>query len=769
MPPPRLPPRQEIFVNREGPLARFAQAVAELPDQGARLLVFHGVGGQGKTALLRHIGGLAGREACYNHIRTGWLDLRTKPKSDPDLMPVWIRNAFAGAGVAFPAFDLGLALWWEASQRADAYPNLTNAWLSANKDDLAGIGQEAVQWIGSLVAESVGTLPLGTLLKRGGKWLIDIHRQRYLELARPYLQDLPSEPWQLTARLPWLLAQDLNHHLREHPTERFVLLVDEYEGLFTGAESDSAWRTNRFDKHMREVVTNVDGLLAVFGSRRLLPWKEDPDWQGDVVAGDCPLEGLKDSDAQNWLCQAGVTDPGLRAAMLEGAREEKRVDALVYPLLLDLQVEHWRSLTTKGRPYGPEDFRVEAESFQARCQELTQRLLRGYSEGLEGTLKRLSVANRFDRTAFEHAVRAFGTGLPLDRFETLTDLSFVSAGEDGWLTLHRAVADAIAATLSDAIRHETVEALLAHFKARAAVERSLDLNDTTVTALFEATHLRRQLGAQGYTTWLFPFSSKLYEAAYFSLDEQLWRDAQAFCEANLGANHRDTADSYHNIGANLINRGRYEEAEPYLRTGLELRKAVHGLFHPDVGQSYDMLATNLTYQGRYLRAKRTSCIAIEIFRYTLGPGKIETIDCYNNLASILDLQGRYGEAEPIFRDCLRDTKNTLGHFDQSTGKSYNNLGVNLYRQGKFKEAEWFHRQGLKIREHTLRPNHPSIANSYVNLALCLFNLGNLREAKDYFHRALAIVEQELEPEHPDTRLYRRNLEILEQKLRGEGG
>ena len=28
-------------------------------------------------------------------------------------------------------------------------------------------------------------------------------------------------------RLPWLLAQDLNHHRKEHPDECFLLLVDE--------------------------------------------------------------------------------------------------------------------------------------------------------------------------------------------------------------------------------------------------------------------------------------------------------------------------------------------------------------------------------------------------------------------------------------------------------------------------------------------------------------------------------------------------------------
>ena len=685
MPPPRLPPRQEIFVNREGPLARFDAAVETLPADSACLLVFHGVGGQGKTALLRHIHDRCRQDPGRSHLRVGMLDLHGRREIDPDLMPVRIRNAFAAAGVAFPAFDIGLAVWWEASQRVEAFPNLANAWLSANKDDLAGTAQETVQSLGELAWEEIGSLPGGSLLKRGAKWLIDKHRRRYLEQARPHLQDMPAEPWLMAERLPWLLAQDLNHHLSQHPTERFVLLTDEYESLFEGRDSDGRWRDNGFDRRMRAFIQETDGLLAVFGSRRLLPWGEDPDWRDDVAAGDCPLEGLKDPDAESWLTQAGVADPGLCTAMREGAREEKRAAALVYPLLLELQVAHWQSLTARGAAFGPEEFRVQAEGFEGRCHELTERLLRGYGESLAATLKRLSVANRFDRAAFERVVRQFQTGVPLDRFETLANLSLIAEAEAGWLTLHRAVADAIAETLSDAMRQETVETLLAHFEARATVERGLDVTDATVAALFEAAHLRRQLRAEGYTDWLFPLYDKLRENARYGACEQLWRDALTFCEEELGPEHPSTAASYNNVACNLDDQGRYGEAEPLYRRALDICERVLGPEHPSTA---------------------TSC---------------------NNVASNLNAQGRYGDAEPLYR------------------------------------------RALDLHERVLGPEHPSTATSCNNVAYNLFLHGRLAEAEPYLRRAVEIVERRLGPEHPTTRLYRQNLEVLEQRLRASGG
>ena len=56
MPPPRLAAASpDIFVNREKPLALINEAITEIPGESVRLLVFHGIGGQGKTALCRHV------------------------------------------------------------------------------------------------------------------------------------------------------------------------------------------------------------------------------------------------------------------------------------------------------------------------------------------------------------------------------------------------------------------------------------------------------------------------------------------------------------------------------------------------------------------------------------------------------------------------------------------------------------------------------------------------------------------------------------------
>ena len=46
---------RDIFVNRDGPIDTIERAVAGLNDADSTVLVFHGPGGQGKTALCRYV------------------------------------------------------------------------------------------------------------------------------------------------------------------------------------------------------------------------------------------------------------------------------------------------------------------------------------------------------------------------------------------------------------------------------------------------------------------------------------------------------------------------------------------------------------------------------------------------------------------------------------------------------------------------------------------------------------------------------------------
>ncbi len=332
MAPPRessLPAANKIFVDREAPQLIFEKAVFLIPHDRSIIRVFHGVGGQGKTALCRElIRKTAGSvDPSYAFLRRALLDLHGRPKTDPDLLLVWIRNAFADAGIILPCFDLALALMWQRTRIEEPFPVLTKPCFGRSTKAAKGVvgegateikhlldGEAATEFFGEAVAQIPG---IGFLVKSLGGWVIDKSKRVYLERTREPFQRLYKDgdlqpAHELSKLLPWMLAQDLNYHLSKNPTERFVLFVDEYERVFDQGGAGVGWAENPFDNHMRELIKETNGLLAVFFSRERLPWSSHPDWRDDLKGNQHLLNGLADKDADDFLKAVPITDASIR-------------------------------------------------------------------------------------------------------------------------------------------------------------------------------------------------------------------------------------------------------------------------------------------------------------------------------------------------------------------------------------------------------------------------------------------------------------------------
>ena len=696
---------QDIFVNRESPIETIEHAVAGIDGKDSTVLVFHGLGGQGKTALCRHIADrLPSSAKIGDRIkpRIAELDLHGHDKSDPDRLLARIRDGFVRAGVSCPAFDLAFAIAWEAYRPTEPFPRLEKMWLAKTPEYIGDAAVDVVQLSRELVEDTLGTIPLlGPLIKHGANWSVDRAKLEWLRRTREHLNRLYSDgelkkPHELSDLMPWMLAQDLNDHLSQHTEDRFVLLIDEYEGVFDQGGAGKQWEENRFDQAMRQVVAETNGLLAVFFSRERLPWEKHPDWKADLEGCHHSLEGLKDPDAERWLKKAGVTDTALRAAMIDGARESSHADALAYPLLLELQIEHWRAIEKRNDMPRPEDFTVDDPDFNARCRKILGRLLRDYGEAWEYTLERLSVADRFDKAAFDHVIDTFSTGLAKDAFGRLAELSFVSTHAAGFLTLHRAIRDVLRSSLDQKFRRETASKLLAHYEPRATPPSPKQIDESHHLALFEAAALRQQLGAKGFVSWLSRVVEPFRVIAQTRMGEIIWHNASDFLEENLGKNHLDTAASYTHLAYNINEQGRYTEAETLLRQALKIRKRLHGEDSPSMAESYNNLAQNLDAQGRHADAEPLHRKALDINVAESGENNRYTATIYNNLAFNLKNQGRYAEAEPLYCKALKICKQVLGENTPDTAGSYNNLASNLNAQGRYTEAMPLYHKGASI-------------------------------------------------------------------------
>ncbi|MER2253020.1 tetratricopeptide repeat protein [Methylorubrum podarium] len=773
MPPARfatLPPANRIFVDREEPQRIFEKAAFAIPADGVILRVFYGIGGQGKTALCRELMRKIGSDGdpSYGFLRRALLDLHGRPKTDPDLLLVWIRNGFAEAGIDLPAFDLALALTWEAARVEEPFPTLTKPWLGRATGTARNAVDEGGSWLGSdtakeLIGEAIGEIPgAGFVVRRLGNWVIDKAKRAYLDRTRESLKQLydgagalkPSH--ELSALLPWMLAQDLNHHLLQNPAERLVLLIDEYERVFEQGGAGARWIENPFDRHMRTLLKETNGLLAVFFSRERLPWDVDPDWREDLAGNQHLLGGLADADADAFLAAIPIDDVAIRQAIIDGARESTKTDAVVYPLMLDLQVEHWRNLSSKGKVL-PESFTVEAETFEARCIEMIERVLRDYGDPLQATIERLSVAQRFDRAAFACVVQKFGTAVPQDSFERIEAMSFVTRSSDGFLSLHNVVAGAVRSQISEEKRISSIEVLLEHYTARAQVGSNLTLTDAHVLALFEAAFLRRLQGSQGYVDWLCSLTNILQKSVHFAQATALWRDALALSEKDMGPDHPDTTLSLNRLANLLYAQGDYVGAKPLYQRALINHENVFGPDHPETAIAISNVASLLNAEGNYTRAAPLYERALAIQEKALPPNHPNTATTLNNLATALKAQDEFAKSRLLYQRALNICNISLGTEHQYTATSLNNLANLLTDLGEHAEAKLLYQRALVIYENTFGPNHPSTATALNNLAFLLRIQGDNAGAKPLYRRALAIRQAAFGPDHPETAISLNNL------------
>ena len=242
----------------------------------------------------------------------------------------------------------------------------------------------------------------------------------------------------------------------------------------------------------------------------------------------------------------------------------------------------------------------------------------------------------------------------------LLEVGLLMPEDDRRVTIHRLVAHYATERLADEqALNEVEQAVLnaAHkdnqsgFPARLQVweahlrhvtEQALRREDEREATL--ATNLGYHLSAIG-----------AYGAA-----EPLYARALGICEAQLGADHPDTASSLNNLAGLYESQGRYEAAEPLYERALGIREAQLGAEHPTTANSLNNLAYLYKRQGRYEAAEPLYERALGIYEAQLGADHPDMAQSLNNLAGLYASQGRYGEAEPLYARALGIMRARLG-------------------------------------------------------------------------------------------------------------
>ncbi|MFI7694199.1 ADP-ribosylglycohydrolase family protein [Nonomuraea sp. NPDC049655] len=502
----------DLFANRFE-LTRHVVSLINEDPPAERILYLHGLGGNGKSLLLRHL-----ETRCC--LRTNqWETVRNA--SDAELLEQLTEQ---GQQVPMARIDFGARPAGE-NRPQEAFSGLfmlkrqlSHYGIATPRFDFAAItylhklGFDIAHRVPELfprgeisiamdLADAVLTLPV----LRVGQQLFQLVNSRMDKLftRRRMQRRVPQEDAEqiltlvpepdLLHALPRLFAKDLNDAAGEHA--RIVLLFDTHEAFFGEAigDADSLIHADKLmrDEWLRCLLGHLDlgtGIVAIVAGRTRPPWSAAPVLPIPERYIDLRLVGhLTNADASQYLTLAGIDDRSMRAALVEYA---STAPDEVHPYFLGLCAD---VALAAGPRLTPGDFTTLVD----KERDLAHRLLQWTPAEAEYGILAVSACRAFTAETFRHLGQALD--FPCDRsaFSRLTAFSFIAplrggtASGSGAYTMHNILRRSLQNVRPSEVRRAH-ELLAQHYGGRKEFTAELDA----------AYHLNHLNPAQGVAAWV---------------------------------------------------------------------------------------------------------------------------------------------------------------------------------------------------------------------------------------------------------------------------
>jgi tetratricopeptide (TPR) repeat protein len=387
------------FTDREGHQTLFHRHLnaAEEPP----VLMFYGVGGAGKTWLLKKL-----RSQVPTDIPSAYLDFDVAAGGrrfvlDPATALQSIRQQLNAPA---PRFDLALA----ALRHKQGSAEETGLWIDVAAELLGTFVPGAGSVLKRLSSHALSRLK-GTALE---KFLASASgTQLAIELRAKTDQEIGNE-------LVYYLAADLRESLPVHLHQAVtcVLFLDTFESIGAGYQNEEHKRLQ--EKWIQDLVAEFSFALTVIAGQNRLAWDEaDPDWAAHLDQH--LVGGLSENDARDFMVKCEIETPELQNSILATAKESTGgYHCFSLGLCADI-VFNERKL---GREPVAETLHFNPQEWE----KLARRFLKSLASDAERRwIERLALTPRFDEAAARRAYSDNQSAAQDAAWESLHDYSFV--------------------------------------------------------------------------------------------------------------------------------------------------------------------------------------------------------------------------------------------------------------------------------------------------------------------------------------------------------
>jgi ADP-ribosylglycohydrolase/tetratricopeptide (TPR) repeat protein len=642
----------ELFFDRYDVIARFISLINDDPPP-RRVLYLHGLGGNGKSLLLRF---LAAR-CCVRLSPADWNRVR---RLSAEELPTALSTVAKAAQVPVARIDFGarpvgenrpqecFSALFMLKQQLARHHITTPRFDFAAVTYLHKMGFDLQRRLPELFPDSELGIALGLadafmpiqLLRVGqdmfdalDKRLDDVFTRRRVQRRLPKadaqeILSLAPEP-DLIYEMPRLFAADLHDAMGEKAHhQRLVLLFDTHEAFFGEAVADPHALVHADylmrDEWLRSLLGHLplqEGVVAVVAGRTRPPWASASVAAiPDAFVEAWPVGYLASGDAFAYLEKAGVGDDQLRLALVDYASAGP---GEVHPYFLGLCADVALAAQRRGGTLDPASF-AQSEELTGKELALARRLLVWVPPEVEYAILALGACRSFtyrtfrylgERLEFQHERSDFG------RLVAFSFISPITSGATGGHeqadelphTMHQLLRRSLGSARPDSVRraHQVLEQRYEELSA-----------DGDFTARLEQLYHAGQLDpAAAAAEWVTVMDQCLAAGRYDQCR------AMITLLADLPAGKADQARFTYRIARADIGLGRWAEAEALLAS------------LPTASAHATLLRAELAFcQGDFAQAEELATAALDQVSGPLRAGFLF------RLAEIELYRGRFGDA-----------------------------------------------------------------------------------------------------------------------------
>ena len=572
------------FVDREEFIQAFYNALETIKGKEAKILVYHGVAGIGKTRLRREISKIIEKYndsnrnfRIYNesnsnfHILCATVDFETEEYRQSDKFLEILRDQFQGEyGIKFHTFDFAHALYWKKvnpriplCKENDSEDNIFTHLLDIG-DDLSNIG-------GIFNPVNV-SIKMAKLIKR----LPASYREWELKNRNEISRLISMEAAEIRRQLYLYWTYDLREYLQRN-SESAVIFIDSYEALW-GNDRSLASLSSKDEWLRKEIQTLLSSsCLWILCGQESPRWAEDSNtekaiWGNSIERHE--IKGLPEEHARNLLKHSDVLENYIQTAIISGSEG--------MPYYLDLSIDLYRIIKKIREP--------EQGDFAKVPPDIFKRFIKYLDEPKEAAIKVLSVPRFWNREIFNVLIKEF-TSYPQNEMSRIHNFSFINKDEieDNKCSMHQLMRKSWQEYQENEKNEEQDHRKSVHeFMLSYYVNKLENLDIKKITrehkvALIEAFyHAKESLEAEDLLNWFITVSDPFYRAAFWQLIAPMHEEILQIIEAEpeLGPEHPDVATTLNNLGLLYDNMGDYGQALPLCQRALEIMEKVLGPQHP---------------------------------------------------------------------------------------------------------------------------------------------------------------------------------------------